>query len=83
MCSLSAQTNFAVGAVLNATFGSVVEITLYILALFKGRSLGTECYDELVKASLVGKFWEQSVMMNWLRHPSWLSFGYRVLQWTR
>ena len=53
-CSISAQSNFAVGAVLNATFGSIVEIILYISALVKGAELKSSCYDYLVKASLVG-----------------------------
>ena len=43
------------GAVLNATFGSIVEITLYILALNKGVKMKTQCYQSLVKSSLVGK----------------------------
>ena len=54
--SISAQSNFAVGAVLNATFGSVVEISLYIMALVQGVKKDTRCYVELVKASLVGRF---------------------------
>ena len=52
--SISAQSNFAVGAVLNATFGSVVEISLYIMALAEGAKKETTCYVELVKSSLVG-----------------------------
>ena len=53
--SIAAQSNFAVGAVLNATFGSVVEISLYIMALLKGVKKDTTCYVELVKSALVGK----------------------------
>lgn len=52
--SISAQSNFAVGAVLNATFGSMVEITIFILALSKGNETGSDCYIELVKSSLTG-----------------------------
>lgn len=43
------------GAVLNATFGSVVEIILYVSAMVKGKQNGTEeCYIELVKSALTG-----------------------------
>ncbi|XP_033744233.1 putative cation exchanger C521.04c [Pecten maximus] len=52
--SISAQSNFAVGAVLNATFGSIVEIIIFILALSKGSETGSDCYVELVKSSLTG-----------------------------
>ncbi|XP_013395905.1 putative cation exchanger C521.04c [Lingula anatina] len=53
--SISAQSNFAVGALLNATFGSIVEISLYTVALVKGRqSENTKCYSELVKSALAG-----------------------------
>ncbi|CAH1777879.1 unnamed protein product, partial [Owenia fusiformis] len=54
IASISAQSNFAVGAVLNATFGSVVEITLYITSLLKGIEKKTSCYSELVKSALTG-----------------------------
>ena len=53
--SISAQSNFAIGAVLNATFGSVVEIILYISALVKGKGKNTTCYAILVKSALVGE----------------------------
>ncbi|XP_052794184.1 uncharacterized protein LOC128227571 [Mya arenaria] len=55
--SISAQSSFAIGAVLNATFGSLVELILYIVSLQKGkRSDGTfdPCYAELVKSGLAG-----------------------------
>ncbi|OWF41281.1 putative cation exchanger C521.04c [Mizuhopecten yessoensis] len=52
--SISAQSNFAVGAVLNATFGSIVEIIIFVLALSKGSETGSDCYAELVKSSLTG-----------------------------
>eukprot|EP00051_Salpingoeca_urceolata_P017462 m.237849 g.237849 ORF g.237849 m.237849 type:complete len:857 (+) comp18961_c1_seq1:198-2768(+) len=45
--SISAQSTYAVGAVLNATFGSIVELLLYFTALRKGLSA-------LVIASLTG-----------------------------
>lgn len=54
VCSLSAQSNFAVGAVVNATFGSITEITFYITALLRGHRAGTKCYEEIVKAALTG-----------------------------
>ncbi|XP_025086142.1 low affinity vacuolar monovalent cation/H(+) antiporter-like [Pomacea canaliculata] len=52
--SVSAQSSFAVGAILNATFGSMVEVILFIIMLKKGRDTGQECYQELVKSSLAG-----------------------------
>ncbi|XP_042367395.1 cation/H+ exchanger protein 1 isoform X2 [Plectropomus leopardus] len=54
IASLSAQSNFAVGAVVNATFGSITEMTFYITALLRGHSAGTKCYEEIVKAALTG-----------------------------
>ncbi|KAL4230443.1 hypothetical protein ACF0H5_010825 [Mactra antiquata] len=52
--SISAQSSFAIGAVLNATFGSVVELILYIVSLVKGRQSNTTCYAELVRSALAG-----------------------------
>lgn len=52
--SFSAQSNFAVGAVVNATFGSITEMTFYITALLRGYSAGSKCYEEVVKAALTG-----------------------------
>ncbi|NXI57569.1 VNX1 protein, partial [Chloroceryle aenea] len=53
--SISAQSNFAVGAVVNATFGSITELTFYITALTKGGSReGNRCYAEIVKSALTG-----------------------------
>ncbi|KAK7479214.1 hypothetical protein BaRGS_00029558, partial [Batillaria attramentaria] len=52
--SISAQSSFAVGAILNATFGSMVEVILFIIMLEKGHASGQECYQELVKSSLTG-----------------------------
>lgn len=52
--SFSAQSNFAVGAVVNATFGSITEMTFYITALLQGQRAGTKCYEEIVKAALTG-----------------------------
>ncbi|CAK6961390.1 cation/H+ exchanger protein 1 [Scomber scombrus] len=54
IASFSAQSNFAVGAVVNATFGSITEMTFYITALLQGQRAGTKCYEEIVKAALTG-----------------------------
>ncbi|KAM7378247.1 hypothetical protein PAMA_013237 [Pampus argenteus] len=48
------KSNFAVGAVVNATFGSITEMTFYITALLQGYRAGTKCYEEIVKAALTG-----------------------------
>lgn len=39
---------------MNATFGSITEITFYITALLRGHRAGTRCYEEIVKAALTG-----------------------------
>ncbi|XP_043943257.1 putative cation exchanger C521.04c [Protopterus annectens] len=54
IASISAQSNFAVGAVVNATFGSIIELTFYITALIKGVKEGKKCYEEVVKSALTG-----------------------------
>ncbi|XP_029901210.1 cation/H+ exchanger protein 1 isoform X2 [Myripristis murdjan] len=54
IASISAQSNFAVGAVVNATFGSITEMTFYITALLQGHRAGSKCYEEIVKAALTG-----------------------------
>lgn len=54
IASISAQSNFAVGAVVNATFGSIIELTFYITALIKGVKEGNKCYEEVVKSALTG-----------------------------
>ncbi|NWX94018.1 VNX1 protein, partial [Nothoprocta pentlandii] len=54
IASISAQSNFAVGAVVNATFGSITELTFYITALIKGARESNKCYEEIVKAALTG-----------------------------
>ncbi|XP_060784200.1 uncharacterized protein cax2 isoform X3 [Neoarius graeffei] len=54
IASISAQSNFAVGAVVNATFGSITELTFYITALLRGHSQGNNCLQEIVKAALTG-----------------------------
>ncbi|XP_024861431.1 cation/H+ exchanger protein 1 isoform X2 [Kryptolebias marmoratus] len=54
IASLSAQSNFAVGAVVNATFGSIAEMTFYITALLRGHRAASKCYEEIVKSALTG-----------------------------
>ncbi|KAI9279772.1 Sodium/calcium exchanger protein-domain-containing protein [Sporodiniella umbellata] len=45
--SISAQSSMGLGAVINATFGSIIEIILYAVALMSGKSA-------LVEGSLIG-----------------------------
>lgn len=52
--SISAQSNFAVGAVVNATFGSITELTFYITALLRSHQGANPCLQEVVKAALTG-----------------------------
>jgi len=47
VASISAQSSIGMGAVINATFGSIIEIILYSIALVEGKS-------ELVEGSIVG-----------------------------
>uniref|UniRef100_A0A3P9CT60 Cation/H+ exchanger protein 2 n=1 Tax=Maylandia zebra TaxID=106582 RepID=A0A3P9CT60_9CICH len=54
IASISAQSNFAVGAVVNATFGSITELTFYITALLRGHQKANTCLEEVVKAALTG-----------------------------
>uniref|UniRef100_A0A3P8Z759 Cation/H+ exchanger protein 2 n=1 Tax=Esox lucius TaxID=8010 RepID=A0A3P8Z759_ESOLU len=54
IASISAQSNFAVGAVVNATFGSITEMTFYITALLRGHRAGKACLQEVVKSALTG-----------------------------
>ncbi|KAK2883068.1 hypothetical protein Q8A73_022001 [Channa argus] len=54
IASISAQSNFALGAVVNATFGSITELTFYVTALLQGRRTASKCYEEVVKAALTG-----------------------------
>nr|XP_046250518.1 putative cation exchanger C521.04c isoform X2 [Scatophagus argus] len=54
IASISAQSNFAVGAVVNASFGSITELTFYITALLKGHHAANSCLQEVVKAALTG-----------------------------
>ncbi|XP_040199193.1 low affinity vacuolar monovalent cation/H(+) antiporter-like [Rana temporaria] len=54
IASISAQSNFALGAVVNATFGSIIELTFYITALIKGTREDNKCYEEVVKSALTG-----------------------------
>ncbi|OZJ04292.1 hypothetical protein BZG36_02572 [Bifiguratus adelaidae] len=47
--SISAQSSMGIGAVINATFGSIIEIILYTVALKEGKG-------RLVEGSLIGSF---------------------------
>lgn len=47
VASISAQSSIGMGAVINASFGSVIEIILYSIAL-------TQSKGELVEGSIVG-----------------------------
>lgn len=47
VASISAQSSIGMGAVINATFGSIIEILLYAIALTKGKG-------ELVEGSIIG-----------------------------
>lgn len=48
--SVTAETgSVAIGSVVNATFGSVIEIILYIFSLIEGK-------EELVQGALIGSF---------------------------
>jgi Ca2+:H+ antiporter len=47
--SISAQSSMGVGAVITATFGSIIEIILYAVSLVNGKSI-------LVEGALIGSF---------------------------
>eukprot|EP00762_Andalucia_godoyi_P005195 ANDGO_04034.mRNA.1 Putative cation exchanger C521.04c len=47
VASISAQTSFAVGAVLNATFGSIIELLIYVFSIQRG-------LNDLVTAGVTG-----------------------------
>ncbi|XP_064609384.1 uncharacterized protein LOC135473463 [Liolophura sinensis] len=51
---IAAQSILAVGAILNATFGSLVEIILYVLFLANGLENASNCFVELVKSAMAG-----------------------------
>lgn len=69
--SISAQSSYALGAVLNATCGTVVEMILSVVVLNKGNQSGSACYVELVKSNLAGKIIEIK------------KFLYLYLKWSR
>ncbi|KAJ1677527.1 hypothetical protein EV182_005982, partial [Spiromyces aspiralis] len=54
--SISAQSSLGMGAVINATFGSIVEIILYCIALQEGKAL-------LVEGALIGSFLSGMLLM--------------------
>jgi Ca2+:H+ antiporter len=48
--SVTAQTgSIAIGSVINATFGSIIEVILYIISLLQGK-------EELVQGAMIGSF---------------------------
>ncbi|KAJ1979747.1 hypothetical protein H4R35_001395 [Dimargaris xerosporica] len=47
--SISAQSSLGLGAVINATFGSIIEVILYMMAVLQGKAV-------LVEGSLIGSF---------------------------
>ncbi len=47
IASLSAQTSFAVGALINASFGSIIELILYIVAIKGG-------LEDVARSALTG-----------------------------
>ncbi|KAF9976511.1 hypothetical protein BGZ73_008451 [Actinomortierella ambigua] len=54
--SISAQSSLGMGAVINATFGSIIEIILYTVALTQGKGLITE-------GALIGSFFAGLLLM--------------------
>lgn len=48
LCSVAAQTSFAVGALINATFGSIIELIIYWAAIRQG------ALDQMVQAAVTG-----------------------------
>ncbi|KAF9275593.1 hypothetical protein BGZ68_010684 [Mortierella alpina] len=58
--SISAQSSLGMGAVINATFGSIIEIILYSVALTQGKGLITE-------GALIGSFLAGLLLMPGMR----------------
>lgn len=56
VASISAQSSIGMGAVINATFGSIIEIVLYSIALTQGKG-------RLVEGSIVGSILAGVLMM--------------------
>ncbi|KAJ8382876.1 hypothetical protein SKAU_G00036540 [Synaphobranchus kaupii] len=71
IASISAQSNFAVGAVVNATFGSITEMTFYITALLRGHHAGNKCFEEIVKSALTGTLLGCILFIPWDLHDHW------------
>ena len=67
--SVSAQSSFAIGAILNATFGSGVELILYTVLMVKGINDDTLCYNELVRSGLAGKLYIYTVNIGKIQVP--------------
>ncbi|CAI2172519.1 10871_t:CDS:10 [Funneliformis geosporum] len=56
VASISAQSSIGLGAVINATFGSIIEILLYAIALYKGQG-------KLMEGSIIGSFMAGVLLM--------------------
>ncbi|CAG8511324.1 10801_t:CDS:10 [Funneliformis caledonium] len=56
VASISAQSSIGMGAVINATFGSIIEILLYAIALEKGQG-------KLMEGSIIGSFMAGVLLM--------------------
>jgi Ca2+:H+ antiporter len=56
VASISAQSSIGMGAVINATFGSIIEIILYAIALNKGKG-------KLTEGSIIGSFMAGVLLM--------------------
>eukprot|EP01125_Pyxidicula_operculata_P006261 TRINITY_DN2174_c0_g1_i1.p1 TRINITY_DN2174_c0_g1~~TRINITY_DN2174_c0_g1_i1.p1 ORF type:complete len:658 (-),score=76.15 TRINITY_DN2174_c0_g1_i1:268-2241(-) len=55
--SIASQTSFTIGAILNATFGSITELLLFTIALKKGS------FDELILFSLTGSLLSDMLLL--------------------
>uniref|UniRef100_A0A672NXL4 Cation/H+ exchanger protein 2 n=1 Tax=Sinocyclocheilus grahami TaxID=75366 RepID=A0A672NXL4_SINGR len=66
IASISAQSNFDVRAVVNATFGSITELTFYITALLRGHHQGNKCLQEIVKEALTGTLLGCILFIPWI-----------------
>ena len=56
VASISAQSSIGMGAVINASFGSIIEIILYCIALTQGKA-------DLVEGSIVGSILAAVLLM--------------------
>ena len=59
---------------LNATFGSIVELILYVVALVKGEEQNSQCYFQLVLSALTGKPSFKSALVIPLPNKLWFLY---------